>query len=86
MKYLLFAGEDFYPEGGFDDFINTFDSIEDAKEFVDANRGEDYKWAHIVDSKSFKILICGDLIRKWSISYEVYQGFEWYLPDEQVNG
>ena len=41
--YLLFAGDDYYPVGGFDDLVGSFDCIEDAR-----SKGEGYEWWHIV--------------------------------------
>ncbi len=31
MSYLLFAGEDYYPSGGMQDYWGTFETIEEAK-------------------------------------------------------
>ena len=44
MRYLLFAGEDYYPAGGFDDFVGSYDTMEQAKETSLDNKN----WAHIV--------------------------------------
>lgn len=45
MKYLLFAGDTYYPSGGWDDFVGAFDSIDAAKAGVDPKCG----WAQVVD-------------------------------------
>lgn len=51
-KYLLFAGEFYYPSGGLHDFIGNFKTIEDAKGWI-----KDYHdWYHIVDLESLKIV------------------------------
>ena len=51
-KYLLFAGEFYYPSGGLHDFIGNFKTIEDAK-----GRIKDYHdWYHIVDLESLEIV------------------------------
>ena len=26
-RYLLFAGQDYYPKGGFTDFVDSYDSV-----------------------------------------------------------
>lgn len=50
-KYYLFAGETFYPEGGFYDFRNSFDTLEEAKkageEFISFEEIS-FGWCHIV--------------------------------------
>lgn len=50
-KYRLFAGEEDYPEGGYFDFVGSFDTIEEAKKV-----GEEFVldkdiidgWCHVV--------------------------------------
>lgn len=41
--YLLFAGDSYYPEGGWFDFRGTFPSREAA-----AAAAEEYDWYHVV--------------------------------------
>jgi autonomous glycyl radical cofactor GrcA len=52
-RYLVFAGAHYYPGGGWNDFIGSYDS-EDAAE--DEARSvlakNDYSWAQVVDSES----------------------------------
>ena len=52
-KYLLFAGSQYYPEGGASDFIGFYDTIQDAQ----IARPEDIDWAHIagVDGETLVI-------------------------------
>ena len=70
-KTKLFAGFDYYPEGGYKDFVAYFASIEAAKEYVETTyKQEDCMWAHIVCDG--KIVLNGD-IDSW-ISDE----WEWY--------
>lgn len=62
-RYWLFAGKDYYPNGGIEDFKGDFDSVEDAKAAFDNaqaaekidNRKSD--WAHIVDSTTAQIVV-----------------------------
>ena len=49
-KYWLFAGDNYYPAGGFKDFVDGFSNIEDAKKYC-LNLGS-LDWAHIVDMDS----------------------------------
>lgn len=45
----LFLGDDFYPYGGWDDFIGYFNTKQEAIEWVERNHGDtNDKWAHIV--------------------------------------
>jgi hypothetical protein len=46
--FLLFAGDDFYPGGGWTDFVARFDSLEEAKEFIVQNK-KSYDWVEIVE-------------------------------------
>lgn len=46
--FLLFAGNDFYPGGGWSDFIGRFDSFEEAKEFIIQNK-KSYDWVQVVE-------------------------------------
>lgn len=36
MTVLLFAGDGYYPAGGWDDYVGTFDTIDDAKAHIDS--------------------------------------------------
>ncbi len=49
-KYLLFAGYEYYPMGGWSDFIDEFDSLEAAKIIADEkpNNILTYDWAQVV--------------------------------------
>ena len=51
-KYLLFAGEYYYPSGGFHDFKGSFDTIRD----VLSNVWDYHDWYHIVDSETLEII------------------------------
>lgn len=44
-NYLVFAGRGFYPNGGFQDFKEDFDSVEECKTFIDTLVID---WAHVV--------------------------------------
>jgi len=45
-RFLLFAGDNYYPRGGWDDFRGSYDSLEEA---LAAPRHND-NWWHVVDS------------------------------------
>ena len=44
--FALFAGDSYYPSGGWDDFRGMFDSLEDAAAAYNQGR---YDWGHVVD-------------------------------------
>jgi hypothetical protein len=43
--YLVFAGDVYYPLGGFDDFKGSFDTLEEAQAAIPE---DDFTWGHIV--------------------------------------
>lgn len=53
-QYLLFVGETYYPAGGWDDFIDSFDSIEDARKDPRLAERSKHGWHQIVDTKTMK--------------------------------
>lgn len=72
-KYLLFAGHNYYPLGGWDDFKGKFSNIEDCKKHLHniENEFDFFNWAHIVHNDKIilwavadrDVKICEDL---WS--------------------
>lgn len=56
-RYALFAGRTYYPEGGWDDLVDTFDSADEAWERVRRDNRTavarhalpPYQWHHVVD-------------------------------------
>ncbi len=68
-RYLLFAGNDYYPNGGAKDFFGSFDLPEEAILYLNkmqseglgpfcygARLGRDHcTWAHIWDSQTLEI-------------------------------
>lgn len=62
MKYRfwLFAGDNHYPNGGMEDFKDSFDNLDEAlKEANKLNSLTNFKlydWYHIYDSENRKVL------------------------------
>ena len=52
--YLLFAGYQYYPAGGWEDRRHMVASVDEAEQWFEAT---DYDWWHIVDLGRMKI--CG---------------------------
>ena len=52
-NYLAFFGSVYYPSGGMDDFLNDFDTLEEAIEAIkqkniESNQGDwSYAWANV---------------------------------------
>lgn len=64
MKFLVFAGECYYPGGGWDDFVDHYDTKEEAVADARAwetDRGKHAEvWWHVVDVKEDKIVSKSD--------------------------
>lgn len=44
LQFAVFAGEYYYPRGGWDDFQGTYATLEDA-----VSVGRQWQWHHVVD-------------------------------------
>jgi hypothetical protein len=58
-KYLLFAGENYYPKGGMNDFKGSFDTVEESENEYYTNEVQRYnswEWYQIVDSETLDIV------------------------------
>lgn len=53
MKYLVFAGDVYYPGGGWSDFKGSFDELEEALVFIS---GLECEWWDIVDRETLEIV------------------------------
>lgn len=54
-KYMLFASLSYYPQGGFDDFIEFFDTIEEAKNcFSKGVKKKLWDWYQIIDTSTWQ--------------------------------
>jgi hypothetical protein len=61
-RFLVFAGDAYYPEGGMNDFQEDFDTLEEAKSFeakikeefklLWKDKWKDFKWSAIWDSET----------------------------------
>lgn len=60
MRYILFAGDAYYPGGGVNDIIAVFNDLEYAKEHAEKPRKQPwvddqvsaYDWANILDAET----------------------------------
>jgi hypothetical protein len=51
--FFLFAGEQYYPSGGMNDFIDQFDNIDDA---IGVGRSGKYDWYNIASLQDGKLV------------------------------
>jgi len=61
-RFLVFAGDSYYPEGGMNDFQEDFHTLEEAKSFESKikekfklnwkDNWKDFKWTEIWDSET----------------------------------
>jgi len=62
-RYLLFAGERYYPSGGWSDYKMDFVSVESAIQAVIGL--DDYDWWQVVDSETRSIVESEDRSKQW---------------------
>jgi hypothetical protein len=62
-QYLLFAGSDYYPSGGWLDFIASFDTMEEA---YTTGQSSQYDWFNVVNNKT------GEMIERFNNLPEKY--------------
>lgn len=62
-RFILFAGNDYYPDGGMEDFYGLFDTVDDAIDFVKKDIGDVFHcgynhgaWFHIVDRETLSVV------------------------------
>ena len=75
-KYIVFAGNQWYPQGGMKDLFLQSDNIEDIKLFVIATN-DDFDWCQIVEKESFDIVLKGT--RETDFHYDKEKGEMHYI-------
>lgn len=79
-RFLLFAGDWYYPSGGWDDFEKSFDTLEEARaaKIRTYPNGQIYwqDWGHIVDSHTAKTVLDGTMQRIEPKGVELPEGAE----------
>jgi hypothetical protein len=51
-RYLLFSGDTYYPSGGWQDFVDSFDTQEEADARGRIERSNGHDWYHVVDAQT----------------------------------
>jgi len=95
-RYWLFAGDNYYPNGGMDDFVGSFYRIDEAKKIGSKKYAISYDckmrghslvsidWVHILDSEKNKIILRGnELLEKEAFGREKRWG--WITEDEYIS-
>lgn len=55
-RYIVFAGDCYYPLGGWKDLLDSFDDKGEAIASADADLNPGYTWAQVVDLHTGKII------------------------------
>lgn len=56
-RYLVFGSSIYYPAGGWEDFLEAYDTLEQAQARKDAYEAESqYQWSHVVDTETMETL------------------------------
>ena len=58
-RYLVFAGIDYYPAGGWNDFAGDADTLDEARQIVNLERRRPRlpaRWWQIVDTTTLKVV------------------------------
>ena len=63
QRYLLFMGSNYYPSGGWEDFVGSFPSVEGALVYALEGHGHSRDWFQVVD------LISGEIVRQGKEDY-----------------
>jgi hypothetical protein len=67
-RYLLFAGEEYYPNGGMNDFVNDFDKESDAVALGNRllkEKPDWFSWIQVYDCKKRRLVLSNSAPR-WS--------------------
>ncbi len=68
MRFILFAGTNFYPDGGWCDYAGAFESVEAAKQALDTSYND---WAHVVDLTTGEMVVTFlSHTKRWSDEHE----------------
>lgn len=56
-RFMLFAGFDYYPSGGWNDSIASFGNVEDAqKHYAEHSLASEWGWSHVADLETGEIV------------------------------
>lgn len=61
-RYYLFAGSHYYPAGGANDLVGTFETLELVKQAIDEDKAKDdlnhypWEWYHVLDIQTGEVM------------------------------
>lgn len=58
-RYIIFAGDRYYPNGGWEDYVGTAAELIDAYRMLADRRRSSTDWWHIVDMATLEIVATG---------------------------
>lgn len=59
-QYLLFAGKNFDPHGGFEDYQGSYDSVDEIELLFDIKSiTEGWDWYHVVEHATMELVASG---------------------------
>lgn len=70
-RFILFGGDEYYPRGGGEEFLGSFDSLEDAVGHVRVLVGE-----------SREPFDSGDMSRKWAKAWDTHRNTNYAIYDD----
>ena len=54
-RFMLFAGSHYYPGGGMNDYVRSFDTVEQAISNIGTGWAARNDWMHVLDSKTGEV-------------------------------
>ncbi len=55
-KFIIFAGDHYYPSGGWHDFHSFVDTLEETRKIFEKLSKREWKWVHVLDVTTGKII------------------------------
>jgi hypothetical protein len=56
FRYLVFAGANYYPSGGWNDYKESFTELHDAVAHAECKIGARGDWSHVVDLETMEVV------------------------------
>lgn len=73
-RYLLFAGDDYYPSGGFEDFITDADSIEELQSLISYTCSDAGKYDYVYLQINHPAWKCSSPSDQWLHIVDIEEG------------
>ncbi|HUV85208.1 MAG TPA: hypothetical protein VMV86_05815 [Methanosarcinales archaeon] len=86
-RYLLFAYDDYYPSGGMNDFVSSFDSLDEIEDFIKTRMSiKDWSYAEVGHQLSDQVnnITIYDQENNKHVDYNYYIGNEYDDDDDRA--